>query len=253
MRAGVLDDRQPRPRRVDVEADVAVAVGVRAGAVVAGLEAGDQAGLDDLGRQRVGEAVVAHRLRLAQHRPDPPPVLAAEVAAHALAQVGRLADVQHLVAVAAEQVDAGGARQARRHLAAWRPAGARPSRRASTRSSRPSTPSPDARSMSRCSRSVVASASSSARWVGRWSSRRRDAERAEPAVGHLVAHESSGEGDGVDAHRVVAGVAGTLERGAQERQVEADVVADEHGVARGTRAATAAPPRSAAPARRARR
>ena len=43
------------------------------------------------------------------------------------------------------------------------------------RSSRPSTPRPAARSRRRCSRSVVASASSSARWVGRWSSRNRDA------------------------------------------------------------------------------
>ena len=42
-----------------------------------------------------------------------------------------------------------------------------------TRSSRPNTPRPAARSSSRCNRSVVASASSSARWLGRWSSRKR--------------------------------------------------------------------------------
>ena len=91
----------------------------------------------------------------------------------------------------------------------------------------PSTPSPDARSISRCSRSVVASASSRARWVGLWSRRKRDGQRAQAAVRHLVAHQPAGEGDGVDAHRVEAGVAGALERVAQERHVEADVVADE--------------------------
>ena len=116
VRAGVLDDGQARPRRVDVEADVAVAVGAGAGAVVPGPQPGDQAGLDDLGRQRVGQAVVAHRLGLAQHRTDAPAVLLAEVAAHPLAQVGRLADVEHLVAVPAEQVHAGRAGQVRRQL-----------------------------------------------------------------------------------------------------------------------------------------
>ena len=95
------------------------------------------------------------------------------------------------------------------------------------RSSRPSTPSPDARSISRCSRSVVARASSRARWVGWWSRRNRERQRAEAAVGHLVAHQPAGQGDGVDAHRVEARVPGALERGAQERHVEADVVADE--------------------------
>ena len=55
------------------------------------------------------------------------------------------------------------------------PVDGRPAWRASSRSSSPSTPSPAARSMRRWSRSVVASASSRARWVGVWSRRRREA------------------------------------------------------------------------------
>ena len=56
-------------------------------------------------------------------------------------------------------------------------------------------------------------------------------QRAEPAVGHLVAHQAAGQGDGVDVHRVEARVAGALERRTQERHVEADVVADDDGAA----------------------
>ena len=67
--------------------------------------------LDHLGGERVGQLEVAHRLGLPQHGPDLAAVVAAEVAADPLAQVGRLADVQHLVAVTAEHVDAGRAGQ----------------------------------------------------------------------------------------------------------------------------------------------
>ena len=49
------DDREARPRGVGVEAYVAVLVGARAGAVVAGERARDQPALDDRGRQRIGE------------------------------------------------------------------------------------------------------------------------------------------------------------------------------------------------------
>jgi len=127
----VLDDRQPRPRRVDVEPDVAVAVGAGAGPVVPRLEPGDQPGLHDLGGQRVREAVVPDRLGLAQHRPDLAAVLLAEVAAHPLAQVRRLADVEDLVAVPAEQVHPRANGAGSTSSAAWPPAGARPSRPAS--------------------------------------------------------------------------------------------------------------------------
>ena len=75
----------------------------------------------------------------------------------------------------------------------------------------------------------MASASSRARWVGLVVEAEARGQRAEPAVGHLVADQAAGQGDGVDLHRVVAGVPGPLERGAQEGDVEADVVADDHG------------------------
>ncbi len=228
---GVADDGQPGPRRVDVEADVAVAVGVRAGAVVARLQAGDQTSFDDLGGQRVGQQVVAHRLRLAQHRPDPPPVLAPEVAAHALAQVGRLADVQDLVAVAAEQVHAGGARQVRRQLelGSLRVPGHRGERRevVEPEHAEPGRPFDEQVQQIGGGEGVV---ERPVRGAMIEAEARR--QRAEPAVGHLVTHEAPGEGDGVDPHGVVTRVPGPLEGGAQEGDVEADVVPDQHGVAR---------------------
>ena len=113
---GVLHDRQARPRRVDVEADVAVLLDPLAGAVVAGKDRGDEPALDHLGGECIGQVEVADRLGLAQHRADLAPVVAAEVAAHALAQVGGLADVEHLVAMPAEHVDPGGAGEVGRHL-----------------------------------------------------------------------------------------------------------------------------------------
>ena len=77
----------------------------------------------------------------------------------------------------------------------------------------------------------MASASSSARWVGRWSSRNRLGQRAESAVGHVVAQEPAGERRGVDDGRADRRPAVALERGPQEREVEADVVGDEDAVA----------------------
>ena len=56
-------------------------------------------------------------------------------------------------------------------------------------------------------------------------------ERAEFAVGHLVTHEASGERDGVDDRAGQRWPLGSLARSAQEPDIEADVVADDHGVA----------------------
>ena len=56
-------------------------------------------------------------------------------------------------------------------------------------------------------------------------------QRAEAAVGDLVAHEPAGERRRVDDGRGDRRSAVALERRAQEREVESDVVADEHGVA----------------------
>ncbi len=56
-------------------------------------------------------------------------------------------------------------------------------------------------------------------------------ERAEPAIGHLVAHQPTGEGGGVDDGVAVVGAPVAGEGGAEEAEVERDVVADDHGVA----------------------
>ena len=170
------------------------------------------------------------RLRLAQHRTDLAAVVAAEVAAHPLAEVGRLAHVQHLVAVTAEQVHAGRARQVRGQLQLRRlrvpgqlgecheivePEHAEPG----------GALEEEVEEIGRGERVVE-------RPVGRAVVEAEPArQRAETAVGHLVAHEPAGERRGVDHGRCDRRPAVALECGPQEREVEPDVVADEHGVA----------------------
>ncbi len=63
-----------------------------------------------------------------------------------------------------------------------------------TRSSRPSTPSPAARSSRKCNRSVVAKASSSARCDGRWSRRKRAANvpRRQSGTSSRMSRRASG-------------------------------------------------------------
>ena len=99
------------------------------------------------------------------------------------------------------------------------------------RSSSPRTPSPLARSISRWSRSVVASASSRAAMARLVIESESRSERAEPTIGDLVAHEAAGEGDRVDARVGERHPTGALERVAEEGEVEADVVTDDHRVA----------------------
>ena len=103
----VLHHGQTRPGVVDVELDVAVLVGAGAGAVVSREEPADQAILDHLGRQRVGQVDVRDRLGLAEHRADLASIVTAEVGPHTLTKVGRLSHVQDLVGLAAEHVHAG--------------------------------------------------------------------------------------------------------------------------------------------------
>ena len=97
--ATVSTTRQSWPGAVDVEPYVAVLVRSCAGPVVARQHAADQPGFDDLGGERIGELDVLHSLRLAQHRADLASIVAAEVAADALTQVGGLADVEDAIAV----------------------------------------------------------------------------------------------------------------------------------------------------------
>ena len=216
---------------VGVEAHVAVLLDPGADAVVPGEQRRDEPALDHLGGERVGKVEVADRLRLAQHRADLAAVVAAEVAPHPLAQVGRLADVEDLVAVAAEHVDArasAGRSDVILSFAAW---GWPASLASANRSSSPSTPSALARSMSRWSRSVVASASSSARWLGRWSRRKREASVPSRQSG-TSSRTSRRASATVSMLGFVSGVRPVRSnRVTKEGEVEADVVADDHRVA----------------------
>ncbi len=106
----LVDDREPRPR-IGGQPDVAVPPPGGADAVVARRQLVQVAHLQHLGGHDVGGGVARDPLGLAQQRADLAAVVAAEVAAHPLADVGGLADVQHLAAVAVEQVDAGSAGQ----------------------------------------------------------------------------------------------------------------------------------------------
>ena len=72
-------------------------------------------------------------------------------------------------------------------------------------------------------------------------------ERAEPAVGHLVAHEPAGERDRVDDGWAIRRPPVALEGGAEEGEVEDDVVADDHRVADELEQRCRARPRCAAP------
>ncbi len=159
-------------RLVERELEVGVGAPALGDAVVAGSMLVDEADFGDRRLQRGGTADVADALRLAQHRPDLAAVVAGEVGAHPLAQVRGLADVQHLAPAVDEQVHAGRPRERRGepelgHLRMGAEAGS------ASRSSSPSTPNAVDRSSSTCSRSVVASASSRARWLGLWSRRNR--------------------------------------------------------------------------------
>ena len=227
---GILDHREPRPGTVDVELDVAVLVGASAGAVVAGEEAADQPALDHLGGERVGEIEVRHRLGFAQHRADLAPVVAAEVRPDALAKIGRLADVEDLVALTAEHVDARRSWEVRGHLelGGLRMPG-------EFREHHEVVEADDAEA-GRTFDQEMEQVGGGERIVERAmtgpmveTEARR--QRAEFAVGHLVTHEASGERDGVDDRAGQRWPLGSLARSAQEPDIEADVVADDHGVA----------------------
>ena len=192
---------------------------------------------------------MAHGLHLAQHRSDAPSVVTSEVAAHALAQVGRLADVQHLVAVAAEHVHARGARQlgGHRQLGGLRVPGQLGERHEVVE---PEHPQPGGaldevvQQVGRCERVVECP-------VGRLVVEPQAiGERREAAVGHVVAQQPAGEGGGVDDGRAVVGALVAGERGAQETEVERRVVGDEHATPEEVEQACRARSRCAARGRR---
>ena len=142
-------------------------------AVVRRLMGRDEPQLAHRRLQRVRADHGVHPLGEREHVPDPaPPLPGGEVAAHPPAQVAAGADVEDLVAGAAEQVDPGGGG----HRVGEHPLAAHGRRRAvrgglsramASSSSRLCTPRLPTRSSSRCSTSTVHRASANARWVGR--------------------------------------------------------------------------------------
>ena len=88
------------------------------------------------------------------------------------------------------------------------------------------------RSISACSTSTVARASSSARWVGVVAAPNSRASADEPHAGRLVAGEHpAGQLDGAQHRRPRPGDAAAFGGRPQEADVEAGVVGDEHGAA----------------------
>ena len=226
----VLHDRETWPRGVDVETDVAVAVDAGAGTVVAGEEPGDQSALDHLGGERIGEVEMRDRLRLAQHRADLAAVVAAEVRANSLAQVRGLADVQHVVALASEHVDAGRAGQVGGHLelCGLRMAGELGERHEVVEAEDAEARRPLDEQVEEVGGRERIVECSVARLVVETES---GGERAEATVGDLVANEATRERDGVDHGARQRRAAVTFTGGSEEADVEADVVAHDHGVA----------------------
>ena len=100
------DHREPREGLVG-ERDPPAAVREARAPVVAGRVPGEQAQLPDLGLEGVGAHHPVDPLDEPDHLLDARPLVAAgEVGAHASSQVAAGADVEHLVAGPAEQVDA---------------------------------------------------------------------------------------------------------------------------------------------------
>ncbi len=125
----------------------------------------DEPHLEHGGIERTGALDVVDLLRLAEQLTDLASIVAREVRADSLTKVRRLADIQRPATGVTKQVHAGpagepiGESQLRRLRMAVDAGSA-------SKSSRPSTPNAAARSSNRCSKSVVASASSSARCDG---------------------------------------------------------------------------------------
>ena len=170
-----------------------------------------------------------------------------EVRADALAQVGGLADVQHLAPAVDEQVDAGraGKRRGEAQLGHLRVAAEAREGRAGRRGRARRRLA--ARSSSTWSRSVVARASSRARWVGRWSSRSRLASVPSRQLGTSSRTQPAGERARVD-DRVAQAAASRRGRGRRSGTTRRSGRCGRRARSRRrTRRRRAAPPRSAAP------
>ena len=170
---------------------------------------------------------VVDLLRLPEQLADLAAVVAREVRAHALAQVRCLADVEGTASCIAEEVHAGPPRQSigEAELGRLR---MRVDAGSASRSSSPSTPKAAARSSRKWSRSAVASASSRARCDG-WCERRKRLARVDNRQFGTSSRTSRRASAHVSTHRCVIGAHPEARRaGAEEAEIEAHVVADDH-------------------------
>ena len=154
---------------------------------------------------------------------------------------------EHLGRRPAEQVDAGAMRQRGRQVP--RCGAGRASRRADRTAGRCRCARPGCRPArsSACSTSTVARASSSARWVGGGGRAEQPRQRGQPHAGRLVAGEHpAGQPDRAQHRRSGPSELAALGGRAQEPDVEAGVVGDEHRAAGELQERTAAPSRFSA-------
>ena len=190
--------------------------------------------LDHFGSQGIREIQVHDGLCFAQHRADLAAVVAAEVGPHALAQVRRLADVQHVIALAPEHVDPGSPREVGGHLELR---GLRVTCELGQRDEIVEAEDTEAR---RPLDQQVEQVGGRERVVEGTMARsvveaEAGRECSQTAIRHLVTNQPPCERDGVD-DGAVGGCADrrpivALTGGSQEADVEADVVADDDRVA----------------------
>ena len=228
--SGFVGDDEPWPGLVGGEPDVAVLLPRGAHAVVARRELVEIPRLEHFGAQRVGGGGVGQLLGLAQQRPDLAAVVAGEVAADALTKVGGLAHVEHLAAGVEKAVDAGRAGEllGERELACLRMCAHRRKCHQVVESQNPK-PGRTLEQQVQQFGGGECIVECTVRGTVRQTEALR--QRAESTIGHFVAHQSSGERQGVDDGVAERLASAATERGVDERHVESDVVAHDDGIA----------------------
>ncbi len=190
----------------------------------------DVAQFEHLGSENVGRGDVGDALRLSKQGPDLAAVVAAEVAAYSLTEIGGLADVQDLVVCAAEQIDARLTRQGVGHAQLG---GLRVGADAGEGDQvvEPQYAEPGGTFEQEVQK--VGGGQGIVEGAVRRSMIEAKArcQRAESAIRHLVADQSPGQRQGVDDGIRDLGIATPAQGGIDEGHVEPDVVADHHGVA----------------------
>ena len=223
-------DRQPREGLAQGELEVPVARPVLGLAVEPWLVLVDEAHLGDRGLECAGAHLVVDRVHLAQQLAHLPAIVAREVRADPRAQVGGLAHVEHPPAPVTEEVDARGAgeRGGERELGHLGVTGqlGQGQQVVEAGDAEPAGPLEQHVEQVGGGQRVVEGAV-----VGAVVEPQAGGKGAEPAVGHLVAHQAAGQGTGVDPGVRQPGPPRPFEGHPQEPEVEPDVVADDHGVA----------------------